>query len=102
MRMLGWVLDSSRRYRWALRMGRWVQRLALRDGWIARVPGYASGWTLGRDLQALPEESFREWWARRQGEGPGAGMGGPTPGEGSPGGSGPGPLGARSEGEASS
>jgi L-lactate dehydrogenase complex protein LldF len=68
MRLLGWVLGSPRRYRLAFRLGRILQRLLLRKGWIHQLPGYASGWTLGRDLQALPVESFREWWGRREGE----------------------------------
>jgi L-lactate dehydrogenase complex protein LldF len=65
MRLLGWVLGSSRRYRMGLRLGRGVQTLFLRHGWIRGLPGYASGWTRGRDLQALPEESFRDWWDHR-------------------------------------
>jgi L-lactate dehydrogenase complex protein LldF len=66
MRLLGWVFASGRRYRWALRLGRTLQKPLRRGGWIHRLPGYASGWTLGRDLQALPEESFREWWNHRE------------------------------------
>jgi L-lactate dehydrogenase complex protein LldF len=69
MRALGWVLRSPWRYRRALRVGRRVQKRFVRDGWMEDLPGYGRGWTLGRDLQSLPEESFREWWARERGRG---------------------------------
>ncbi|MGW8265979.1 MAG: lactate utilization protein B [Longimicrobiales bacterium] len=67
MRLLGWVLGSPARYRLFLRLGRWLQRPYSRRGWVPRAPGYASGWTQGRDLQALPELSFREWWEEERG-----------------------------------
>ena len=67
MRLLGWVFRSPRLYRLGLRLGRHVQRRFANDGWIQRIPGYGSGWTLGRDLAALPPESFRDWWKRQGG-----------------------------------
>lgn len=67
MGALGWVLRSPRRYLWSLRVGRGLQRLVTRGGWISNLPGYAGGWTLGRDLQALPRQSFREWWEEERG-----------------------------------
>jgi L-lactate dehydrogenase complex protein LldF len=73
MRALGWVLGSPWRYRKALRLGRWLQRRFVRDGWMKDLPGYGGGWTQGRDLQSLPEESFREWWVRERGDGAGGG-----------------------------
>lgn len=75
MRALGWVLRSPWRYRMALRVGRRLQRRFLRDGWVADLPGYGAGWTQGRDLQGLPEESFREWWEGERGGGVGKGGG---------------------------
>jgi L-lactate dehydrogenase complex protein LldF len=67
MRALGWVFRSPRRFLWSLRVGRSLQRLVMKGGWIPALPGYAGGWTLGRDLQALPQESFREWWQKERG-----------------------------------
>lgn len=67
LRLLGWILGSAARYRALLRMARWLQRPFSRRGWIRRAPGYAAGWTRGRDLPALPELSFREWWEEERG-----------------------------------
>ena len=69
MGVLGWILRSPWRYRRALRMGRRFQRRFVQEGWITRLPGLGGGWTQGRDLQSLPEESFREWWDRERGKG---------------------------------
>ena len=69
MRVLGWVLRSPFLYRRALNLGRRLQRWTARDGWIGALPGYGGGWTRGRDIQALPEESFRDWWRRERGGG---------------------------------
>jgi L-lactate dehydrogenase complex protein LldF len=64
MRGLGWVFRHPRLYRWSLAVARVLQRrLAGGEGpWIRRLPGYAAGWTLGRDVPPLPQASFREWW----------------------------------------
>jgi L-lactate dehydrogenase complex protein LldF len=64
MQALGWVLGSPFRYRMALAAGRVLGRRLLADGRAVRLPGYASGWSLGRDLMPVPEETFRDWWAR--------------------------------------
>jgi L-lactate dehydrogenase complex protein LldF len=61
---LGWLFRHPRMYRWSLAAVRLLQRrLAGGEGpWVRRLPGYASGWTLGRDVPPLPPRSFREWW----------------------------------------
>jgi L-lactate dehydrogenase complex protein LldF len=71
MRALGALFRSSRAYRTALTVARVLQRPWVRRGWAGRLPGYGKGWTLGRDLPALPRESFREWWERERGPGVG-------------------------------
>ncbi len=77
MRLLGWLFRRPGLYRWALAVGRRLQGRWSEGGWIHRLPGYGAGWTRGRDLQALPDESFREWWARtRSGDGGGSPNGG--------------------------
>jgi L-lactate dehydrogenase complex protein LldF len=35
------------------------------NGVIHHLPGMLSGWTDVRDLNAIPKESFREWWKKR-------------------------------------
>ncbi len=67
MRVLSWVLASAGRYSLALGLGRRFQERLSWKGWITHLPGYGGGWTRGRDLPRLPEESFREWWARERG-----------------------------------
>ena len=64
MRILGWVFRSRQGYARALRWGRLFQKPLTEEGWIPELPGYGGGWTRGRDMQALPPESFREWWDR--------------------------------------
>jgi L-lactate dehydrogenase complex protein LldF len=46
-----------------VRIGQWP---FAHDGTIRSLPGMFAGWTAVRDLQAVPKESFREWWARRE------------------------------------
>jgi L-lactate dehydrogenase complex protein LldF len=72
MALLGALFRSPRAYRWGLRVARVLQRRRGRDGWIRHLPGYGKGWFLGRDLPALPRESFREWWDRHRGPDPGS------------------------------
>jgi L-lactate dehydrogenase complex protein LldF len=43
-----------------------AQRLARAgNGPLGRLPGPLSGWTAMRDLPDVPEQTFRDWWARR-------------------------------------
>jgi L-lactate dehydrogenase complex protein LldF len=36
------------------------------DGELRDLPGMLSNWTSFRDMPAIPKESFREWWAKRE------------------------------------
>jgi L-lactate dehydrogenase complex protein LldF len=66
MRLMAWIFRSRIRYRWAVRFGRILQKPLARSGWIGGLPGYAAGWTRGRDLPAISGEGFREWWNRER------------------------------------
>ncbi len=35
------------------------------EGKLNRLPGMLAGWTAFRDLNAIPKQSFRDWWAER-------------------------------------
>jgi L-lactate dehydrogenase complex protein LldF len=37
-----------------------------RDGELRNLPGMLGNWTSFRDMPAIPKESFREWWAKRE------------------------------------
>ena len=70
MKALGTIFRSERRFRAAQRLGRMMQTPLVHkdgrgDGWIGWLPGLLSGWTQVRDLQAMPDESFRQWWEKR-------------------------------------
>ncbi len=76
MRAAGAIFRSERRFRAAQRLGRIAERpLERTDGagerWIGWLPGLLGGWTSVRDLKAMPAESFREWWERRDQTGKG-------------------------------
>jgi L-lactate dehydrogenase complex protein LldF len=44
-------------------LGQWP---FVKDDTITSLPGMLSGWTSVRDLQPLPEQTFRQWWAERE------------------------------------
>ena len=71
MKTLAAVFRDERRFRAAQRLGRMGQLpLAARDRrgerWIGWLPGILGGWTDVRDLRAMPAETFRDWWERRE------------------------------------
>lgn len=51
---------------WSLWAGRLGQKLLMRDGALPWLPPPLSGWTLSRDFPALPKQSFRDWWQKRE------------------------------------
>jgi L-lactate dehydrogenase complex protein LldF len=70
MRAMGIIFQSERRFRAAQRMGRLAESPLVRkdgqgQGWIGWLPGLLGGWTQVRDLQSMPEETFRDWWEKR-------------------------------------
>ncbi len=66
MRVMQWIFENEKRLEIAQRLGRVAQRPFIRrNGWIERLPGMAAGWTRTRDLQPLPQQSFREWFEKR-------------------------------------
>jgi L-lactate dehydrogenase complex protein LldF len=66
------IFGSESRFRAAQRLGRLAEWPLVRqdgqgEGWVGWLPGYFGGWTQVRDLQAMPSETFREWWEKRAG-----------------------------------
>jgi L-lactate dehydrogenase complex protein LldF len=66
LRRLARAFSDRNRYERAQRLARRLQRPAVRDGWVRRFPGPLKGWGATRDLPAVPEQTFREWWESRE------------------------------------
>jgi len=67
MKAANFVFASASRFRLAQRLGRFGLRFFTgKDGWIHRLPSLGARWTLSRDLRALPDQTFREWWAEQK------------------------------------
>ena len=70
MAMMAATFGSERRFRAAQRLGRMMQPLLTRkdsegEKWASWLPRPLSGWTQSRDLQAMPDQTFRQWWKAR-------------------------------------
>ncbi len=66
MRAASFALGGGSRLAAAQQLGRLAQRPFEKDGHLRHLPGLLSGWTDFRDLAAIPQQSFREWWAQRE------------------------------------
>jgi L-lactate dehydrogenase complex protein LldF len=63
----GRAFRSAAAYERAQRLARLVQRPVARGGWIRRFPpGPLRAWGRSRELPAVPEQTFREWWESRE------------------------------------
>jgi L-lactate dehydrogenase complex protein LldF len=66
MKMMARIFLSPQRFEAAQRMARALEKpLVGNDGWIHWLPGLAGQWTVARDLEAFPAQTFREWWRSR-------------------------------------
>jgi len=73
MKALAAIFRSERRLRAVQRLGRMAQGILVSKNeqgvgwvrWLRWLPGMLGGWTQARDLQAIPQESFREWWKKQ-------------------------------------
>ncbi len=67
MQAAAFVMGSAQRFTLAQHMGQLAQKIFVsKSGFIERLPFMLSGWTQTRDLKALPQRSFRDWWAERE------------------------------------
>ncbi|GAC1359820.1 MAG: LutB/LldF family L-lactate oxidation iron-sulfur protein [Ktedonobacteraceae bacterium] len=60
-----YVLEDPQRLAWVQRLARIAQLPFARRGMISQLPGPLAGWSSARNLQSVPEQSFREWWRTR-------------------------------------
>lgn len=69
MQIAARIFTSGDRLGLAQALGRLGQRPFISaSGYIERLPFLMKGWTQSRDLDPLPRESFRQWWAHRERE----------------------------------
>ena len=65
MRAAAKIFMKPARYEAAQKWVRRGQGPFVKNGYITKLPGPLSGWSAMRDLKALPQETFREWWRKR-------------------------------------
>ncbi|HEX4773236.1 MAG TPA: LutB/LldF family L-lactate oxidation iron-sulfur protein [Bryobacteraceae bacterium] len=63
MGVAAFALANERRLSLAQLLARAAQIPFEHDGVIDHLPGMLGGWTAVRDLEPVPKQSFREWWA---------------------------------------
>jgi len=66
MKAAAWALSDSRNLGIAQIFARIAQKPFEKDGVLRNLPGILAGWSSVRDLPAIPDESFREWWKKRE------------------------------------
>lgn len=65
MAALAQVFGHRVAYEAAQTIGGAAQWPFVTDGYIEHAPGPFAAWTAMRDLQALPDQTFRQWWRER-------------------------------------
>jgi L-lactate dehydrogenase complex protein LldF len=70
MQAVARVFASRRAYEFAQRAARRGQGPFVRDGSVRQLPGPLGAWTSARDLPAVPQQSFRDWWRQTHRGGP--------------------------------
>lgn len=66
MKFVASIFRSRRRLEAAHRTAQLGQWPFVSGGWIHRLPGELAAWTRVRDLRAIPQQSFRQWWKEKQ------------------------------------
>jgi L-lactate dehydrogenase complex protein LldF len=66
MKAAAFALGGERRLSAAQKLARIAQIPFVHEGNLHSLPGMLAGWTVFRDLAAVPKTSFREWWAERE------------------------------------
>jgi L-lactate dehydrogenase complex protein LldF len=72
-RLYAFAWSSPTLYEWGIRIGRLLQRFAVRDGRIGKAGGFVSrllpplgAWTAWRDARPIAPRSFREQWREQR------------------------------------
>jgi L-lactate dehydrogenase complex protein LldF len=65
MKVLARIFASPRMFERAQKLGRFGQRLVVREGYVEHLPGPLAGWSAMRDAYPVAQQTFREWWRSR-------------------------------------
>jgi L-lactate dehydrogenase complex protein LldF len=68
MAATAWAMSSPARWALAQTATRTGRLLGRRSGRISRLPPPLAAWTAARDLPRPPSQTFRQWWADREGD----------------------------------
>jgi L-lactate dehydrogenase complex protein LldF len=60
------IFQNRRAYEFAQQLAKIGQGPLVHDGHITWLPGVFGGWTAMRDMPAVPQQTFREWWEEKQ------------------------------------
>ncbi|MEX2536973.1 MAG: LutB/LldF family L-lactate oxidation iron-sulfur protein [Trueperaceae bacterium] len=66
MRLAARAFASPKRYELAQALARVGQLPFVHDGVIEALPAYLRSWTVSRNLEAVPKQSFRQWWRSKK------------------------------------
>ncbi len=66
MQALATIFAHRHTYEAAQSAGRLAQWPFVKEGYIEQGPGPLESWTAMRDLGAIPDQTFRNWWRERQ------------------------------------
>jgi L-lactate dehydrogenase complex protein LldF len=66
MRLVARTFASRARYEQAQHLAQFGQLPFKHGEIIEKLPGELGNWTIMRDLPAVPQQSFRDWWRERQ------------------------------------
>ncbi len=66
MKGAAFAMASGERLTIAHAFARVLQKPFEREGKLRDLPGILGGWTAFRDLAAIPDQSFRQWWDARE------------------------------------
>jgi len=66
MKGAAFAMANGSRFSAAQKLARIGQKPFEHDANLQHLPGVLARWTKFRDLQPIPKQSFREWWAERE------------------------------------
>lgn len=65
MKAMAMMFAHPMLYEFAQKSGQLAQQLVVNEGYIEQGPGPLASWTKMRDFPAMAEQTFRDWWRKR-------------------------------------